>query len=169
MDGHTLSSDKISQDYINNVTLTTTIEAQQSIDTPDVIINGPPTSLFIHNQLKEGMEKHLVVLWKPQYCNERITLYNEELVPIVDLSSLHKANIIYCTNQTRRNSPLTGKRLVEGRFIIKSSRYDFTGKRLILIDTKQPDNRYTFRDGYTLEGWRNNNMLNMNNIYVFIS
>lgn len=110
-------------------------------------IAGPPAGPEILAALDTGIEKRLVILWKP-FGGNALHFYNESLVPIVDVISLYNASVIYFTNQARANTDLVGTVLFDGHVPIVAS-----PSRLDGLTLRYPGGEYTFRDEYSLATW----------------
>lgn len=104
-----------------------------SIIDSHVLINGPCLDdTKYHELINEGIVKQFIVIWK-QYGTTDIMLYDHKLVPIVDLHSLYHAEVVYCTNQVRHNTPLVGKVVLQSSAIIQASYNSFHGRIKIVL------------------------------------
>ncbi len=99
--------------------------------------------------LDEGMEKELIILYKPFGGND-LFFYDEHLRQILDVFSLYEAKKILFTNQRREaQQTLRGRRLVTCTATMKGRPSRFTR-----LDIEYNNgNTYSFRDEYSLMAW----------------
>jgi len=99
--------------------------------------------------LNEGVEKNLVIFWKP-FGGNTLHFYDERLCPILDVISLYSAKKIIFTNQQRiPGQSLRGRKLVECSAMIRGRPSLFNR-----LDIEYNNgNTYSFYDEYSFAAW----------------